>query len=85
LTPENYLPIAKEGTYTEENLKTTLAISAWNSFNKIVVNETNEIKHNIDLTIDMTIPSNLPVLSLQQMKKRLQRMVRTSRHFMKRN
>ena len=62
LIPDLFLPLAEEGTYSEENLKMTKAISAWNGYNKNVVNETNEIHHNIDKTIDMTFPSDIPVM-----------------------
>lgn len=62
LTPDNFLPIADKGTYTEENLRMTKAISAWKGYNKNVVNETNEINNNIDKTIDMTFPSDIPVM-----------------------
>ena len=62
LIPDNFLPIAEEGTYTEENLKMTKAISAWKGNNKNVVDEANEIKSNIDKTVDMKFPSNMPVL-----------------------
>ncbi|MEI4770047.1 alpha/beta hydrolase [Psychrobacillus sp. FJAT-51614] len=62
LTPDNFLPISEKGTYTEENLRMTKAISAWKGYNKNVVNETNEINSNIDKTIDMTFPSDLPVM-----------------------
>jgi pimeloyl-ACP methyl ester carboxylesterase len=62
INPESFLPIAKDGIYTEENVKMTKAISAWKAYNKNVVNETNEIKNNIDKTVDMKFPSNLPIL-----------------------
>ncbi|WP_274310211.1 alpha/beta fold hydrolase [Solibacillus daqui] len=62
INPEGFLPIADDGTYSEENLKMTKAISAWKGGNKSVVNEANEIKNNIDKTVDMTFPSNMPVL-----------------------
>jgi pimeloyl-ACP methyl ester carboxylesterase len=62
LTPDNFLPIAEKGTYTEENQRMTKAISAWKGYNKNVVNEMNEINNNIDKTIDMTFPSDIPVM-----------------------
>jgi pimeloyl-ACP methyl ester carboxylesterase len=62
LTPESFLPIDDKGTYTEENLRMTKAISAWRGYNKNVVNETSEINNNIDKTIDMTFPSDIPVM-----------------------
>ncbi|MEK4485448.1 alpha/beta hydrolase [Psychrobacillus sp. FSL H8-0484] len=62
LTPDNFLPIAEKGTYSEENLRMTKAISAWKGYNKNVVNEANEINNNIDKTIDMTFPSDIPVM-----------------------
>jgi pimeloyl-ACP methyl ester carboxylesterase len=48
LIPDNFLPIAKEGTYSEENLEQTKAISAWKGNNKNVVDEANEIKSTIE-------------------------------------
>ncbi|MGV2446312.1 UNVERIFIED_CONTAM: alpha/beta hydrolase [Bacillus sp. ATCC 13368] len=62
IKPEGFLPIADNGTYSEGNLKMTKAISAWKGYNKNVVNEANEIKNNIDKTVDMKFPSNMPVL-----------------------
>ncbi|ALC91490.1 alpha/beta hydrolase [Bacillus sp. FJAT-18017] len=62
LSPDNFLPIAEGGTYTEENLKMTKAISAWKGNNKNVVDEANEIKRNIGKTVDMNFPANMPVL-----------------------
>ncbi|TDL32090.1 alpha/beta hydrolase [Jeotgalibacillus sp. S-D1] len=59
---EGILPIADDGTYSEENLKMTKAISAWKGYNKNVVAEANEIKNNIDKTVNMKFPSNMPVL-----------------------
>ena len=62
LIPDLFLPLAEEDIYSEENLKMTNAISVWNSFNKNVANETNNIHHNIDKTIDMMFPSDIPVM-----------------------
>ncbi|MFD1412515.1 alpha/beta fold hydrolase [Oceanobacillus jeddahense] len=62
ISPEDFLPITAEGTYSEENLKMTKAISAWKVYNKNVVAEANEIENNIEKTIDMTFPTNIPVL-----------------------
>ncbi len=62
INPEGFLPIADDGTYPEKNLKMTKAISAWKGYNKNVVAEVNEIKDNIDKTVDMKFPSNIPVL-----------------------
>lgn len=62
IKPENFLPIAGDGTYSEENLKVTKAISAWMGYNRNIVSEANEIKDNIDKTVNMKIPSNVPVL-----------------------
>lgn len=60
--PEDFLPFADEGTYSEENLKMTKAISAWKGNNKNVVMEANEINTNIEITVDMGFPSQMPVL-----------------------
>jgi pimeloyl-ACP methyl ester carboxylesterase len=62
LFPDNFLPIAEEVTYTEENLRMTKATSAWKGYNKNVVNEANEINNNIEKTVDMTFPSDIPVM-----------------------
>lgn len=62
MNPESFLPIADEGIYSEKNLKMTKAISAWKGYNKNVVAEANEIKDNIDKTIEMKFPSTIPVL-----------------------
>ena len=62
INPESFLPIADDGTYSEKNLTMTKAISAWKGYNKNVVAEANEIKDNIDKTVDMKFPPNIPVL-----------------------
>ncbi|MCT1902944.1 alpha/beta fold hydrolase [Oceanobacillus sojae] len=62
ISPEAFLPIAADDTYSEENLKMTKAISAWKVYNKNVVAEANEIESNIEKTADMTFPAGLPVL-----------------------
>lgn len=69
--PEGFLPIADEGTYSEENLTMTKAISAWNGYNKNVVKEANEIKRNIDKTVDMNFPTHLPVLFFTTKEQKL--------------
>jgi len=56
------LPIAEDGSYSEENLEMTKAISAWKLFNKNVVSEVNELKNHIDKTLDMRFAADLPVL-----------------------
>ncbi|WP_409297373.1 alpha/beta hydrolase [Peribacillus sp. SCS-26] len=55
-------PLAEEGVYSKENLKMTKAITAWKYFNKNIVNETNNMGRNIDKTINMRFPSDMPVL-----------------------
>lgn len=60
--PHEVLPHAVKGTYTEENLRMTKAISAWKTYNKNVVSEMNELKNNVDKTKNMTLPSALPVM-----------------------
>ncbi|PFN02954.1 alpha/beta hydrolase [Bacillus cereus] len=62
MNPEKYLPIADKGTYSDDNLKMTKSISAWNLGNKNIVAEVNEMNHNIDKTIDMAFPSKIPVM-----------------------
>ena len=55
------MPIAEDGSYSEENLEMTKAISAWKLFNKNVVSEVNELKNHIDKTLDMKFAADLPV------------------------
>ena len=62
LAPDVFFSSAEEGIYSEENIKMTKAISVWNSFNKNVANETDNIHHNIDKTIDMEFPPEMPVM-----------------------
>lgn len=61
-TPNDFLPIADTGTYSDNNLKMTKIISTWKAYNKNIVAEANEINNNFDKTIDMSFPSELPVL-----------------------
>lgn len=62
LSPEGFLPIAEDGTYSQENIKMTKAISAWKGYNKNVVAEANEMENNIEKTVDMKFPTNMPVI-----------------------
>ncbi|PEY39447.1 alpha/beta hydrolase [Bacillus cereus] len=62
MNPENYLPITDKGTYFDDNLKMIKSISAWNLANKNIVSEVNEMKHNIDKTINMSFLSEIPVM-----------------------
>ena len=62
ITPDGFLPIADDGTYSKKNLKMTKALSAWKSYNKNVVAEANELKENIEKTVGMKFPSNIPTL-----------------------
>lgn len=62
ISPSNVLPLADEGTYTDENLKMTQIITSWKAYNKNVVNEARKIKNNIAATKDMVFPPSLPVI-----------------------
>ena len=62
MNPEEYLPNADKGTYSDNNLKVTKSIAAWNLGNKNIVAEVNEMNHNIDKTIDMSFPPEIPVM-----------------------
>ena len=62
IEPNDYLPLAEDGTYSKENLQNTKAISARIAYNKNVVNEANEIKNNMDKTNHMSFPTDMPVL-----------------------
>lgn len=57
---ESFLPLAEEGTYSNENLATTKAISAWNGYNRNIVEEANAIQENVKKTKDLSFPSQLP-------------------------
>ncbi|WP_223442619.1 alpha/beta fold hydrolase [Metabacillus dongyingensis] len=62
ITSDEFLPIANEGSYSNENLKMTKIISAWKGYNRNVVDEGNEINNNIEKTKDMSFPAHLPVM-----------------------
>lgn len=62
ISSEDFLPLAADGTYSEDNLKMTKAISAWKMNNKNVVAEANKIANNIEKTAEMTFPADMPVL-----------------------
>lgn len=61
-SPNQYLPLAEEGTYTAKNLKMTKAISSWKGYNKNVIDEAKELNNNINKTLDMSFPSKMPVM-----------------------
>lgn len=60
--PIDFLPLAEKGTYSEENLKITKAIFAWKGYNRNVVDETNEIRSNINKTKELKFSTKMPVL-----------------------
>ncbi|PSL40906.1 pimeloyl-ACP methyl ester carboxylesterase [Planomicrobium soli] len=62
LSPDIFLPSAADATYSEENMKMLKTLFAWNGYNKNVIAETNEIQYTVDKMIDMTFPSDLPVM-----------------------
>lgn len=62
VSPKNVLPISAVGTYSDENLKLTKILTAWNAYNKNVVNEASEINNNIKKTKNLSFPSNVPVM-----------------------
>jgi len=62
LSPEDFLPIAEEGTYSEKNLIMTKNLSARRGYNKNIVNEANEINNNIEKMHNLSLPSDMPVM-----------------------
>ncbi|WP_019914175.1 alpha/beta fold hydrolase [Paenibacillus sp. HW567] len=62
IAPSDVLPIADEGTYSDENKKLTKMITAWKAYNTNVVSESRELKNNISTTKALTFPPNLPVM-----------------------
>lgn len=62
IAPSDVLPEADEGTYSDENLKLTKMITSWKAYNTNVVNESRELKNNINTTKELTFPPNLPVM-----------------------
>ncbi|MBM7692108.1 pimeloyl-ACP methyl ester carboxylesterase [Peribacillus deserti] len=71
MIPDNFLPIAEKGTYSVENLNLTKAISGWKGYNKNIVDEANEIKNNVQKTVDLTFPADMPVLIFTPEKDKL--------------
>ncbi len=59
---EDFLPLAEEGTYSADNLEITKTLTVWNGYNKNIIMEANEISNNIAKTINMTFPSDIPVM-----------------------
>lgn len=59
---EDFLPLAEEGTYSAENLELTKTLTVWNGYNKNIIMEANEISNNIAKTINMSFPSDIPVM-----------------------
>ena len=62
ISPDDVLPIADEGTYSEENLHMTKIISAEKVYNRNIVNEAKEIEKNVEKTKGMSFPSNMPIM-----------------------
>lgn len=59
---EDFLPLAEEGTYSAENLELTKTLTVWNGYNKNIIMEANEISNNIAKTINLSFPSDIPVM-----------------------
>ncbi|MGF9696740.1 alpha/beta fold hydrolase [Paenibacillus sp. MABNR03] len=57
-----YLPLASEGAYSDENLAMTKAMTAWNGYNKNVIQEASELGDNVRKTAQMSFPPDIPVL-----------------------
>lgn len=64
-TPEDFLPIAEEETYSEENKSMTKRIAAWKNYHKNVIDEANELSRSAEKTEDMTFPPHIPVMIFQ--------------------
>ncbi|AZB44711.1 alpha/beta hydrolase [Bacillus sp. FJAT-42376] len=60
--PNQFLPLAESGAYSNKNLTMTKAISSWKSYNRNVVDETKEIRNNIYKTDHLKFPPEIPVL-----------------------
>ncbi|MCM3442913.1 alpha/beta fold hydrolase [Metabacillus halosaccharovorans] len=60
--PDNFLPIADEGTYSDKNLQMTKKLSAWKAYNSNVIEEAQELSNNIKKTKDMSFPPNIPIM-----------------------
>ncbi|MBR7796962.1 alpha/beta hydrolase [Agaribacter marinus] len=71
LNSAKYLPEAENGTYSLENLEKTKILSAWNLGNKNIIAEVNEINHNIDKTVNMSFPTDTPVLIFTKYSDRI--------------
>lgn len=62
VVPGEVLPIAEDGTYSQQQLKATQAITAWKGYNRNVVSEANRIGANVEETKELSFPVELPVL-----------------------
>ncbi|SER56550.1 Pimeloyl-ACP methyl ester carboxylesterase [Gracilibacillus ureilyticus] len=62
INQKDYLPIAEAGTYSEENIQKTKAISSWRGYNRNIVEEMKLISYNLDQTKEMTFPDDKPVI-----------------------
>lgn len=62
IAPDGFLPIDPTASYSDENLKTTKALSSWQGYNKNVVAEGNDIQRNLGITSTMKFSKELPVL-----------------------
>lgn len=59
---ESFLPLADEGTYSNNNLELTKTLTVWNGYNKNIMMEANEISNNIAKTINLAFPADIPVM-----------------------
>ncbi|MFZ3589705.1 alpha/beta fold hydrolase [Bacillus sp. DJP31] len=69
--PDDFLPLSEKDTYSAENLNISKAISSRKSYNKNIVDETNEIKNNVKKTVDLTFPSDKPILIFTPEKQKV--------------
>ncbi|TVX94685.1 alpha/beta hydrolase [Paenibacillus agilis] len=68
-SPDQFLPEAEQGTYSDENLNMTTLLSAWKGANNNVVNEANEMQNTIVKTKGMSFSPDLPVMLFARERK----------------
>ena len=62
LSPKSFVSENNSGIYSDWNIAMQKRISAWNNYNKTIIAETNMLSKNIEITLALTIPKELPAL-----------------------
>ena len=62
INPDKFISENTNNIYSEENIHMQKAIASWKGYNRVIINEFNQIQRNIEMTHSMTFNKDLPLL-----------------------